>query len=86
MIPFIWFITLQSRKTLFCVFLSFRDLTELKWTWAFSRINIFANGAISALEVHEGAHEARTRPGGAVTPLTAPPVLVPSWSIASHPS
>ena len=45
MIPFIWFITLQNRNILFCVFLSFRDLTELKWTSAFSGIDIFANGA-----------------------------------------
>ena len=34
-IPFHWFITLQNRKTLFCVFLIFRDLTELKWIGIF---------------------------------------------------
>ena len=41
MIPFILVITLQNRKTLFCVFLSFRGLNEVKLSWDFSRMSIF---------------------------------------------
>ena len=41
MIPLILVITLQDRKTLFCVFFSFRDLYGLKLTGDFSRIVIF---------------------------------------------
>ena len=41
MIPLILVITLQDRKTLFCVFYCFRDLYGLKLTGDFSRIIIF---------------------------------------------
>ena len=40
-VPLILVITLQDRKTLFCVFFSFRDWYELKLTGDFSRIIIF---------------------------------------------
>jgi hypothetical protein len=40
-IPFIWVITLQDMKMLFCVFFSFRDLTELRRSKDFSAVNIF---------------------------------------------
>jgi hypothetical protein len=32
--------------------------------WDFYSVNIFAREASEAQETHEGAHEARTRPGG----------------------
>ena len=63
-IPFHWFITLQNKKPLFCVFLSFRDLTDIKRTWNFSGAIIFARDTIWEEEVLEGPHEAQTRPGG----------------------
>ena len=44
--PLILVITLQDRKTLFCVFFRFRDLYGLKLTGDFSRINIFQNMTI----------------------------------------
>ena len=41
MIPLILVITMQDKKTMFCVFFSFRDLYGLKLTGDFSRIIIF---------------------------------------------
>jgi hypothetical protein len=35
-------ITLQNMKTLFCVFLHFRNLPELKLTWDFLGVNILS--------------------------------------------
>jgi hypothetical protein len=40
-IPLILVITLQDRKTLFCIFSRFKDLLELKLTWDFFRVLIF---------------------------------------------
>jgi hypothetical protein len=65
MIPFILFITLQDRKTLFCVFLPFRDLNEVKWSWAFGSVNISSREAPGALGPHQMSQEAQKRPGGA---------------------
>ena len=69
MIPFILVITLQNRKSLFCVFLSFRDLNEVKRTWDFSSVNISSREASGALGPHETSREAQKRPGGAPSPL-----------------
>jgi hypothetical protein len=65
MIPFILVITLQDRKTLFCVFFSFRDLYGLKLIGDFSWTNILRKGAPGALEPRETSHEAQKSTGGA---------------------
>jgi hypothetical protein len=57
--PLILVITLQNKKTLFCVFLSFRKLPELKLTWEFLGVNILPRDAPGAQEVNEGGHEAQ---------------------------
>ena len=74
MIPFIWVITLQNRKTLFCVFLTFRDLRELKRTWDFSRIIFSGIRGAGALGPPEEGPEAQLSPGGAAHPLVTPHV------------
>jgi hypothetical protein len=51
-VPLILVITLQDRKTLFCVFLRFRNLSELKLTWDFSGINILSRELSGAREVN----------------------------------
>jgi hypothetical protein len=45
-------ITRQNRKTLFCVFLSFRNLLELILTEDFWSINILPREAAGDQEVH----------------------------------
>jgi hypothetical protein len=57
-IPLILVMTLQDRKTLFCLFLSFRDLPGLKLTQDFCSINILSREAPEEEEVNE------TRPRG----------------------
>jgi hypothetical protein len=64
-IPLILVITLQNRKTLFCVFLRFRDLPRLKLTWDFSGINILPREAPRGQEVNLGGHEAHLSTHGA---------------------
>jgi hypothetical protein len=56
--PLILVITLQNRKTMFCIFLSFRNLPELKLTWDFWSVNILSREATRGEEVNE------TRPRG----------------------
>jgi hypothetical protein len=58
-------ITLQNTKTIFCVFLCFRNLPKLKLTWDFSGINIILWEPSGAQEVNKGGHEGQTKPGGA---------------------
>jgi hypothetical protein len=58
LIPLILVITLHNRKTLFCVFLHFRNLPKLKLTWDFLGVNILPREAHRAQEVEEGGHEA----------------------------
>jgi hypothetical protein len=58
--PLIWVITLKNRKHLFCVFLRFRDLLELKQSEAFSGVIIFPRATKWEEEAHEGSHEAQT--------------------------
>jgi len=65
MIPFILVLTLQNRNTLFCVFLSFRGLNEVKLSWDFSRVNISSREASGALGPHETGSEAQKSTGGA---------------------
>jgi hypothetical protein len=62
-ISIILVITLQDRKTLFCVFLSFRDLPWLKLTWDFWRVNILSRE--TSEEVNETRPRGRTYTGGA---------------------
>jgi hypothetical protein len=62
--PLILVITLQNRKTLFCVFWHFRNLLELKLTWDFLGINILSREPSRAQEVNEVGHEGQTRLGG----------------------
>jgi hypothetical protein len=49
---------------LVCVFLSFRNLPELKLTQDFWSVNILPREAPGAQEVNEGGHEAQKRSGG----------------------
>jgi hypothetical protein len=63
-IPHILVITLQNRKTLFCVFWCFRNLLELKLTWDFLGINILSRELSRAQEVNNGGHEAQKSTGG----------------------
>ena len=65
MIPFIWFITLQNRKILFCVFFTFTDLYGVKLSWDFWSVTFSSGEAPWALEPHLERPEARKRPGGA---------------------
>jgi hypothetical protein len=65
MIPFIWFITLQNRKTLFRVFFTFKDLYGAKLTWYFQSIIISSGGRSWTLEAHMENPEVQKRTGGA---------------------
>jgi hypothetical protein len=56
-----------EQKTLFCVFLCFRNLTELKLTWVFSSVNILSREPSGAQEVNEVDHYGQTSTGGATT-------------------
>jgi hypothetical protein len=58
--PLILVITLQNRKTLFCVFLRFRNLPELKLAWDFLGINILSWEPSGAQEVNEGGDTSQT--------------------------
>lgn len=65
MIPVIWFITLQNRKTLFCVFFTFKDLYGVKLTWDFWSIIFSPGGTQWTFGAHLERPEGRTRLGGA---------------------
>jgi hypothetical protein len=65
MIFFILVITLRDRKTLFCVFLTFRDLNEVKLTKDFGGANISSREGSGALGCHQLGQEGQTDPGGA---------------------
>jgi hypothetical protein len=54
-----------EQENLLCVFLSFRNLLELKLTWDFSGVNILSREPFGAQEVNEGGHEAHLSTGGA---------------------
>jgi hypothetical protein len=53
-----------GQKTLFCVFLSFRNLPKLKLTWDFWSINILSRETPRDHEVNETRPRGQTRPGG----------------------
>jgi hypothetical protein len=57
-------ITLQNRKTLFCVFLCFRDLPVLKLTWDFSGVNILPREATRGEEINKTRPRGQTSIGG----------------------
>jgi hypothetical protein len=63
-IPLILVITLHDRKTLFCVFLRFRDLPEHKLTWVFLGVNILPREAPGGEEVNETRPRGQTGIGG----------------------
>jgi hypothetical protein len=65
-IPFIWFITLQNRKLMFCIFLSFTDLSELKRGQDFYGIIIFPRERAWEDGAHEGDNKAQTIIGGMI--------------------
>jgi hypothetical protein len=58
-------ITMQDRKTLFCVFLHFKDLPGLKLTWDFLGINILPREAPGGEEVNETRPRVQMSLGGA---------------------
>jgi hypothetical protein len=63
-IPLTLVITLQNMKTMFCVFLRFRNLPELKLTWDFLGVNILSREPSRAKEVNEMGHDDQMRHGG----------------------
>jgi hypothetical protein len=75
-IPLILVITLHDRKTQFCIFLSFSNLSELKLTWDFWSINISSRETPGDQEVNEMRPRGQTRPGGAAPSLATPPRLI----------
>ena len=85
-VPLILVITLQDRKTLFCVFYCFRDLYGLKLTGDFSSINILPNMMDLSFETTQ------TEPGGGIDhgwrahSLGAPPGALAYSSLFSRPS
>ena len=85
-IPLILVITLQDRKTLFCVFFHFRDLYGLKLTGDFSRIIIFQDMMIRSFETTQTESQRRKEGARAPTPWGAPPMLFFASSLRSHPS
>jgi hypothetical protein len=62
--PLILVITLQNRKTLFCVFLCFRNFPKLKLTWDFSGVNILSPEPPREEEVSEMGPRGQTSTGG----------------------
>ena len=85
-IPLILVITLQDRKTLFCVFFRFRDLYGLKLTGDFSRIIIFQNMTIRSFEITQTESRRGKGDRWRAHPLGAPPMLLGSSSLLSRPS
>jgi hypothetical protein len=62
--PLILVITLQNRKTLFCVFLHFRNLPELKLTWNFSGVNILSREPSGEEELNDMGPRGQRSKGG----------------------
>jgi hypothetical protein len=85
-IPLILVITLQFRKTMFCVFLRFRNLLELILTWIF-RVLIFYHENL--LEHQKSTREAMRpkRAQGSWAPSqAAPPMLKRASRLQCRPS
>jgi hypothetical protein len=82
MIPFILVITLQDRKTLFYVFLAFRDLNKVKRARILV-MSIFRQEATRALTPHEKGQEAQWSPCGVGVPpscsLPVNQVVASNW-------
>jgi hypothetical protein len=68
----------QNRKTLFCVFLCFRNLPKFKLTWNFSGINILSRELSREEEVDELGPRGQTSTCGAGPWLATPPM--PVWA------
>jgi hypothetical protein len=62
--PLILVITLQNKKTMFCIFFSFRDLPGLKLTWDFLDVNILPREAPGGDELTETRPRGQTSIGG----------------------
>ena len=86
MIPLILVITLQDRKTLFCVFFSFRDLYGLKLTGDFSRIIIFQYMTKHSCEITQTETRRGKEDRWCAHPLGAPPMLLEPSGLLSRPS
>jgi hypothetical protein len=67
--PLILVITRQNRKTLFCVFLCFRNLPELKSTQDFWSVNILSREPAGDQEVNETRPRGQTPSGDFLQPL-----------------
>jgi hypothetical protein len=71
----------QTRKTLFCIFLSFRNLPELKLTWDFWSINILSREAPREEELNELRSRGQMSTGGAGPCQAVPPSVVRASSL-----
>jgi hypothetical protein len=79
--PLILVITLQNRKTLFCVFfLHFRNLPGLKLTWDFLGVNILPREAPGEEEVNKTRPRGQASIGGAAPSQAVPPE--PVWALS----
>ena len=84
--PLILVITLQDRKTLFCVFYCFRDLYGLKLTGDFSRIIIFQYMTKLSFETTQTEQGGRKEQGWCAHPWARHLYSWPPWgSSAVHP-
>jgi hypothetical protein len=81
LIPLILIITLQNRKTLFCEFLSFRNLPELKLTWDFWNVNILSREAPEEEEVNEMRPRGQMSLGGMGPCQAMPPMAFQASSL-----
>jgi hypothetical protein len=86
LIPLILVITLQNRKTMFCVFLCFGNLLELKLTCDFSGVNVLSREPSRVQEVNEEGHDGQTSTGGTGPGQGAPPMLKWASSLRCRPS
>jgi hypothetical protein len=62
--PLIFVITLQNKKTLFCVFLCFRNLPKLKLTWDILGVNNLSREPSREEEVNKMDPRGQTSTGG----------------------
>jgi hypothetical protein len=62
--PNIFYLTLQNRKSFFCVFWTCRNLPSLKRSGTFCQVNIVKGRRIHAEGGHQEGNEASSRPHG----------------------
>jgi hypothetical protein len=91
-IPLILVITLQDRKTLFCIFLSFGDYFRLKLIWDFWSVNILSEEEEEEEEEEKEEQVNKMRPKAERVQVArapchaAPPMIVGASSLRCHPS